>query len=1054
MKMTTIEIVTSLWIFFIGLGLLSTCAAQPGFVSIDCGKMAPDYVDGLGISWSNDSAFTAAGVSGAVSGTNSQLSWPLNSTLRDFRFFPERRPKQCYQMAVLENATYIVRAMFLHGRHPLLEMPVSFAVTINATMWISLEFNDSSTLGFTNPVVKEAVIRSAGTVVYVCLVPGPGSGSPFISSLELRRIQDPNVMSPFDHMAHQEDWTGRYLRDGSRYNCGADPGAADVRYPDDSLDRMWESPDLSNATYPNMKAIAGSGAVTTTNSTEDLIVPRKVMEDAWGADGQHSMAFGHQVAGANGFYALVSTKELHPSNGSIPRGMKISLNVDGITSFAINATASHDPNLVRHVNASARLHRLELITALPASWSGRVTVAWDREEWSTVGPVANALEMYTVADWDSSRTHDRDGMAVLESLRSGLNLTKWHFDPCFPVPESWIECNVTSGTVVKINITGNKLPFDLSDASLTSELWSLESLETVVMDRTNISAVNLSLWHESLRRIEAGAPGSSIKLFSLVNSSISTITPAFNVLASQIAATLCSPHANALKGGILLGGNPFCEDARKFLGEQYLLQDIEMAYRYVCRFSEDEMPPSDMRFCSTNDGNFGVAKHHVIIVVSTTLGALTILSICICLGTIWKMRKQKNTFDQLEKEQDVQPRFYSYDDLKNATRDFHQDLRLGYGAFGEVYEGKLEDGTTVAVKRLFNTKQVLDEFLKEVMLITAIQHRNLLQLKGCCIKDNHRMLVYEFAVNESLARTTSDGKTSRMFLQWRQRFGVCLGMARGLSYLHEGLQPQIIHGNVKPTNIVLDEDLNPKIADFGFSRALWDDETRLQPVHLAGTLGYLSPEYATQGQPTEKVDVYSYGVLVLETVSGRKCIEYSQPSEQVFLVNWAQYLYEEGETALMKLLDPNLRGNWQINEPEVTRMLKIGLSCLQTDPTRRPSMSLVVSMLLGTVDVMELSDLRDRANQMSFGSFQRDSSELLDTFSDTDSFTDFSVVAERKESELPLFTTISRRDSYITYNFDHRLPTAVNVANESCESDETPLNPSSITAKDEISRER
>ncbi|BFI25510.1 hypothetical protein MPTK2_1g21730 [Marchantia polymorpha subsp. ruderalis] len=1043
MKMTIVESLTGIWrIYFIGLGLLSTCAAQPGFVSIDCGRMAPAYVDGLGIAWSNDSAFTAAGESGALAGTTSRLSWPLNSTLSDFRYFPERRPKQCYRLPVQGNATsYLVRAMFLHGASPLLPMPVSFAVTLNATAWASLEFNESSSLGLSSPVVAEAVVLSAGTVLDVCLV--PGSGAPFISSLELRPILDPNVMAPFDHMAQQENWTGRFLRDGIRLNCGADLGAAAVRYPDDSVDRIWDAPDLSNATYPNMKA------VTATNATEDLIVPGKVMGDAWGSDGRDVMEFGYEVAGGDGVYALVSTKELEPPNGSVLRGMKISLIVDGVTS-PINATA-------RHVNASSRLQRLEVITALPASWSGRVTVAWDRDGWSPVGPLANALELYTVAVWDSSRTLDRD-VAVLQSLRSGLNLTEWDFDPCFPVPEPWLECNATSGTVVKINVTGNEHPFDLSDATLTSELWGLESLETVVLDRTNISAVNLSVWQESLRSIEAGGPGSSIKLFSLVNSSISTVTPAFSVLATQIAATLCSPHADALNGGgILLGGNPFCEDARQFLGEQYLVQHVEMAYRYVCRFSADETPPSGLGFCSTSDGSSGVAKQRVIIVVSTTLGALTILSICICLGTIWKMRKQKNTFDQLGRAlagEGVQPRFFSYDDLKHATRDFHQDLRLGYGAFGEVYEGKLEDGTRVAVKRLFNSKQVLDEFLKEVRLITAIQHRNLLQLKGCCIRDNHTMLVYEFAVNGSLARTISDGKTSRVFMQWRQRFDVCLGLARGLAYLHEGLQPPIIHGNLKPTNILLDEDWNPQIADFGFSPALGDEETRLQPVHLAGTVGYLPPEDASEGQFTDKFDVYSYGVLVLEIVSGRKSIEYNQPSEQVFLVNWARYLYEEGESALMKLLDPNLRGNWQINESEVTRLLKIGLWCLQTDPTRRPAMSLVLSMLLGTADVVELPDSRDRANRMNFGSWRRDSSQLLDTLSDSDSFTDFSVVAEHKESELPLFTTITRRDSSITYIFDDPLPTAASVAGASRESDETPLNRSSITAEDEISRER
>ncbi|XP_057842065.2 cold-responsive protein kinase 1 [Cryptomeria japonica] len=285
-------------------------------------------------------------------------------------------------------------------------------------------------------------------------------------------------------------------------------------------------------------------------------------------------------------------------------------------------------------------------------------------------------------------------------------------------------------------------------------------------------------------------------------------------------------------------------------------------------------------------------------------------------------------------------KIYSYKDLKLATRNFHPENKIGSGGFGTVYKGVLKDGTEVAVKQLSaESRQGVREFLTEIATISAIKHENLVMLYGCCIEEDHRILVYGYMENNSISHALFGSSYGVIDLDWQTRSKICIGTARGFAYLHEKVVPHIVHRDIKASNVLLDGNLNPKIADFGLAKLFPANITHIS-TQVAGTLGYLAPEYAIRGQLTKKADVYSLGVLLLEIISGRTNMNTSLPDEEQILLEMAWHLYEENR--LLELVDPNLE---EYSEEEASRFIKVALSCTQATPKTRPTMSQVVTML-------------------------------------------------------------------------------------------------------------
>ncbi|XP_076924755.1 cold-responsive protein kinase 1-like isoform X1 [Bidens hawaiensis] len=301
--------------------------------------------------------------------------------------------------------------------------------------------------------------------------------------------------------------------------------------------------------------------------------------------------------------------------------------------------------------------------------------------------------------------------------------------------------------------------------------------------------------------------------------------------------------------------------------------------------------------------------------------------------------------DELSDVQNL--KVYSYKELRIATDDFSPANKIGEGGFGPVYWGRLKHGKYVAIKVLSSeSKQGAREFLTEIKVIYEIEHENLAKLRGCCVEGNHRILVYDYVENNSLAQTLLGSGHSSIQFSWKTRTKICIGIAKGLAYLHEEVKPHIVHRDIKASNILLDKDLTPKISDFGLAKLIPANMTHIS-TRVAGTIGYLAPEYAIRGHLTRRADVYSFGVLLLEIVSGRCNTNSLLPFEEQFILERAWDLYERNE--LVELVDTSMHGDF--NAEQACKYLKIGLLCTQDMTKLRPMMSTVVKMLSGQINV-------------------------------------------------------------------------------------------------------
>eukprot|EP00253_Pinus_taeda_P022713 PITA_22713 len=290
---------------------------------------------------------------------------------------------------------------------------------------------------------------------------------------------------------------------------------------------------------------------------------------------------------------------------------------------------------------------------------------------------------------------------------------------------------------------------------------------------------------------------------------------------------------------------------------------------------------------------------------------------------------------------------FEMETLIAATENFHDNNKLGEGGFGAVYKGTTPEGKEIAVKKLsLESRQGKKEFLNEVKLVAKVQHRNLVKLLGCCEAGSERLLVYEYLPNNSLDKILFIPDRRRQ-LDWQKRCNIILGITRGLLYLHEDSHLRIIHRDIKASNILLDKNLNPKIADFGLARLFEEDETSVG-TGIAGTRGYMAPEYALHGQLSAKADVYSFGILLLELISGKRNIDLHLPPEMQFLLQWTWGLYTRGN--IEAIVDPVINETCG-DQTEVLRCVHIALLCTQGSPLLRPSMA-TVNLMLSTGAMM------------------------------------------------------------------------------------------------------
>ncbi|KAM7503056.1 hypothetical protein LguiB_001960 [Lonicera macranthoides] len=285
--------------------------------------------------------------------------------------------------------------------------------------------------------------------------------------------------------------------------------------------------------------------------------------------------------------------------------------------------------------------------------------------------------------------------------------------------------------------------------------------------------------------------------------------------------------------------------------------------------------------------------------------------------------------------------WFTLRDLQLATNRFSPENVLGEGGYGVVYKGILINGTEVAVKKLLNNLgQAEKEFRVEVEAIGHVRHKNLVRLLGYCVEGVHRMLVYEYVNNGNLEQWLHGGISEHATLTWEARMKVLLGTAKALAYLHEAIEPKVVHRDIKSSNILIDNEFNGKVSDFGLAKLLGSGESHIT-TRVMGTFGYVAPEYANTGLLNEKSDIYSFGVLLLEAVTGRDPVDYGRPANEVNLVEWLKMMV--GNRRAEEVMDPNL-------EPKpptraLKRSLLVALRCVDPDSEKRPKMSQVVRML-------------------------------------------------------------------------------------------------------------
>ncbi|KAF8029028.1 hypothetical protein BT93_E1643 [Corymbia citriodora subsp. variegata] len=381
--------------------------------------------------------------------------------------------------------------------------------------------------------------------------------------------------------------------------------------------------------------------------------------------------------------------------------------------------------------------------------------------------------------------------------------------------------------------------------------------------------------------------------------------------------------------------------------------------------------PSATNKTNTESGIKGIQRNPWIAIVSSVIGSgilITIMGLCIFLKRTKRLKKEKENSQEVQLHhlrQEIGEAFSKENSrgenlvasqelslmrlniIRVATGDFSNECQLGEGGFGPVYKGTMADGKEIAVKRLSSTSgQGLIELKNEVILIARLQHRNLVRLLGCCLEEDEKLLIYEYMPNKSLDVLLFDSNIS---LNWKLRMNIACGIARGLLYLHEDSRLRIIHRDLKASNILLDGEMNPKISDFGLARIFSVNQDKANTNRVVGTYGYMAPEYAMEGLFSVKSDVFSFGVLLLEIVSGCKNNSFHLREESESLLDFAWKLWSEGQA--LELIDPLIKDS--CDEVEVLKCIHVGLLCVQEDPTDRPIMSLVVHILGG--DTITLS---------------------------------------------------------------------------------------------------
>ncbi|XP_072953940.1 probable LRR receptor-like serine/threonine-protein kinase At1g67720 [Typha angustifolia] len=792
------------------------------------------------------------------------------------RYFPADSRKYCYTLNVRTRTRYLVRASFLYGNFDSSNVYPKFDLSLGATPWSTIVISDANTVE-----VEELVLLASSPSISVCLS-NASTGQPFISTLELRQFNGSLYYTTYE--------TQFFLSLSARINFGAESNDS-VRYPDDPFDRIWESDSVRRANYL-VDVAPGTEKISTKLPVYVGLgetPPEKVMKTAVvGQNGSLTYRLDLDGFPANGWaFSYFAEIEDLPSNET----RKFKLVIPGMPAFS-------KPTVNVQENAQGKYRLYEpgyYNVSLPFVFS----FGFKKTNDSSRGPILNALEIYKYLPIN----YGSQDATVMTSFASHYPQADWAQeggDPCSPASWTWVQCNSDpQPRVVSIHLSGANLT-----GSIPSELTKLSGLTDLRLDGNSLSGPIPDF---------SGCP--NLETIHLENNELTGTLPSSLVELPNLKELYVQ---NNKLSGLLPQG----------------LLNRKIIFNY--------------------SGNVGLHKEskdmtRAIIIICSAVGVTFLLVVAIACY-IFAHKKRKNHlkgdtispppakklssyFSEVATESAHR---YALLEIEDATGKFEK--RIGSGGFGIVYYGKLADGKEIAVKVLTNDSyQGIREFLNEVTLLSRIHHRNLVTFLGYSQQDGKNILVYEFMHNGTLKEHLRGPSAHGRIVSWIKRLEIAEDAAKGIEYLHTGCSPTIIHRDLKSSNILLDKHMRAKVADFGLSKPAVDGSHVSSIVR--GTVGYLDPEYYISQQLTEKSDIYSFGIILLELISGHEPI-----SNENFGINcrnivaWARSHIESGN--IHAVIDPSLEDDYDLQS--MWKIAETAIMCVKPHGIQRPTISEVL----------------------------------------------------------------------------------------------------------------
>ncbi|KAD4983216.1 hypothetical protein R6Q59_002892 [Mikania micrantha] len=565
-------------------------------------------------------------------------------------------------------------------------------------------------------------------------------------------------------------------------------------------------------------------------------------------------------------------------------------------------------------------------------------------------------------------------MAIKQDVKDPYNvLDNWDLSSVDPCSWKMVTCN-SDRSVSALGMPGQNISGTLSPA-----IGNLSNLQSITLQNNAFSGPitgaigklwNLQTLDLSGNKFSGELPSSlgEIKNLNLLRLNNNSLTGPVPESLSQVGGlTLVDLSYNNLSGSLPnISARTFKIIGNPLLCEHNSANDCSVVYPEPLSF-----PPDG----NTGESSSGNKSHHLAIALGTSFGAVLLLMVVVVLLIWWRNRKNQQIFFDVNDQYDPEVclghlRRFTFKELRAATDHFNAKNILGKGGFGIVYKGSLTDGTIVAVKRLKDDTNFGGEiqFQTEVETISLAVHRNLLRLWGFCSTENERILVYPFMPNGSVASKLRDQIHGKPVLDWSRRKNIALGTARGLLYLHEQSDPKIIHRDVKAANILLDGDFEAVVGDFGLAKLLDHGDSHVTTA-VRGTVGHIAPEYLSTGQSSEKTDVFGFGILLLELITGQRALDFGRTSanQKGVMLDWVKKLHQDGKLKLM--VDKSLKNSFDASE--LQEMVQVALLCTQFNPLNRPKMSEVLRMLEGEglVERWEASENADTPRFRALESF-------------------------------------------------------------------------------------